>query len=80
MVIEAVQVVAAAAILGAYGCSQMGVVNPRSPRYLVPNMLGASVLAAQALLMHEPGFLLLEGAWAAISARGLVTEIRTTRA
>jgi hypothetical protein len=39
-----------------------------SPRYLLLNLAGTFVLAFDAAVGHEWGFLLLEGAWAVVSA------------
>jgi hypothetical protein len=72
MILEALQLAAAIAILTAYAGSQLNLVDPRSRRYLVPNVAGASVLAVQAMLTHQLGFLVLEAAWALISLKGLI--------
>ena len=40
--------------------------------YLVLNLVGAIVLAVDAALGRQWGFLLLEGVWAAVSALSLV--------
>ena len=67
----AVQVAGALAILAAFALAQAGRLDQRSPRYLVLNLAGSTVLAVDAWLGRQWGFLLLEGAWAVVSAWGL---------
>ena len=67
----AVQVAGALAILAAFALAQAGRLDQRSPRYLVLNLAGSAVLAVDAWLGRQWGFLLLEGAWAVVSAWGL---------
>ena len=45
--------------------------------FLSLNVLGSTVLAIDALVTHQWGFLLLEGVWAIVSAIGLVRALRT---
>ncbi len=66
-----VQILGAVTILAAFALAQLGVVGQRAASYLVLNLVGASVLAADASLKHQWGFLLLEGVWALIAAWGL---------
>ena len=58
-------------ILGAFVDVQMGVASPSSRGVLALNIVGSAVLAAIARIGHQWGFLLLEGAWSAVSAMGL---------
>jgi hypothetical protein len=55
----------------AFALAQAGRLDQRSPRYLVLNLAGSAVLAVDAWLGRQRGFLLLEGAWAVVSAWGL---------
>lgn len=66
-----VQVLAALLVLAAFALSQARVLTPQARAYLVLNVVGAAILAADAFIEKQWGFLLLEGAWAAISAWGL---------
>ena len=50
--------------------------DQRSYRYLVFNLVGSAVLAVDAYSGGQWGFLLLEGAWAVVSAWGLYTRMR----
>ena len=69
---QAVQVAGALAILLAFLGAQAGWVDQRSAAYLGLNLLGSGILGVQAGMQKQWGFLLLEGAWALISAAGLV--------
>jgi len=66
-----VQILAALFILAAFGLAQARVLSPQARAYLVLNVVGASVLAVDAYVERQWGFLLLEGAWALIAAAGL---------
>lgn len=73
------QIIGALAILAAFAAAQAGLVDQRSRAYLVTNLLGSAVLAVAAYLEEQWGFLLLEGAWAAVSAWSLASLLRTRR-
>ena len=66
------QILGALLILAAFALAQLGVLDQRSNRYLVANLIGASVLALDAWLESQLGFLVLEAAWAIVSACALV--------
>ena len=69
---QLVQISGALAILVAFILAQMGRLATDAISYLVLNLVGSSVLAIDAGLGAEWGFLLLEGVWAIVSAIGLV--------
>lgn len=71
-----VQIIGSLLILAAFALAQWGVLNPKSKRYLVLNVVGSAVLAVDALLGEQWGFLLLEGVWAIVSAVSLVRVFR----
>jgi hypothetical protein len=73
---QVVQIAGALAILLAYVLAQAGVWSQRSLVYLVLNLVGASVLAVDAYLESQWGFLLLEGVWAIVSAWSLAGALR----
>ena len=77
---QLIQVLGALAILVAYVLSQIRVVDARSLPYLVPNLVGSAVLAVDAYLGAEWGFVLLEGAWALVSAAGVARREKPTAA
>ena len=66
-----VQLVGAVAVLAAFALAQVGVLDQRARAYLALNLAGASVLALDAWLGAEWGFLLLEAVWALVSAWSL---------
>ena len=69
---QAVQLVGAFLILIAYALAQLGRLAPRGAPFLLLNLAGALVLAGSAWHEEQWGFLVLEGAWALVSAVGLV--------
>jgi hypothetical protein len=66
-------------ILIAYVASQLNVLRPTAVSYLVLNMIGSAVLAADAWWGRQWGFLLLEGVWALVSLGGLIAALRGRR-
>lgn len=71
-----IQVLGALLVLAAFALAQARVVTPEARSYLVLNLVGGSVLAADAYLGRQWGFLMLEGAWAIIAAWGLLQARR----
>ena len=76
MTSQLAQLAGALLILVAYLLAQAGVWSPSSYRYLLPNVLGSSVLSATAVYEAQWGFVLLEGAWALVSAWSLLEKLR----
>ncbi|MBV8218288.1 MAG: hypothetical protein JO325_07480 [Solirubrobacterales bacterium] len=68
------QVVGALMILAAFAAVQVGAASASSRSVLVLNLVGSAVLAVLALTGQQWGFLLLEGAWAAVSALSLARD------
>jgi hypothetical protein len=73
---QVIQIVGAVAILAAFAAAQARRVDVASWPYLWLNLAGASVLAASAWHEGQWGFVLLEGAWAGVSAWGLAARWR----
>ena len=73
---QAVQVAGALAILAGFVLAQMGRLRTDAVAYLSLNLVGSAILAVDAALGGEPGFLLLEGVWALVSAVGLARALR----
>ena len=71
-----IQIVGSLLILAAFALAQWGVLDAKSKRYLVLNVVGSAILAVDALLGAQWGFLLLEGVWAIVSAVSLVAVFR----
>jgi hypothetical protein len=65
------QIAGALVILCAFVAVQSGRAQPSSRIALSMNLVGSALLAALALGARQWGFLLLEGAWAAVSAVSL---------
>jgi hypothetical protein len=68
---QVVQLVGAFLILIAYALAQAGALAPRGTLFLLLNLAGALVLAGSAWHEEQWGFLVLEAAWAVVSAAGL---------
>jgi hypothetical protein len=73
---QAVQIVGALLILAAFAGAQAGRMDQRSRSYLVLNLIGSAILAVLAAMQAQIGFLILEGAWAVVSAHSLFGELR----
>ena len=67
-----IQILGALLVLAAFALVQARVFTPEARNYLVLNVVGGSVLAVDAYIGRQRGFLLLEGVWAIIAAFGLV--------
>ena len=73
---QVVQVGGALLILAAFILAQMGRLESDSVTYLGFNLAGSTILAFDAWVGAEWGFLLLEGVWAIVSAVGLARALR----
>jgi hypothetical protein len=76
---QGVQLGGAVLILIAYVANQLNVLRPTAVSYLVLNMIGSAVLAADAWWGRQWGFLLLEGVWALVSLGGLIAALSGRR-
>jgi hypothetical protein len=70
---QAVQIFGAVLILLAYALATIGRLEQKSLAYILLNVAGSAILAALAAIERQFGFLVLEGAWAMISAWSLVS-------
>lgn len=68
---QVAQIIGAMLILSAYIASQQNRMRLDSVQFLGLNTAGAAILAVVAAVNRDMGFLLLEGVWAWVSARGL---------
>jgi hypothetical protein len=74
---QLMQVVGSLLILVPFALSQMGRLDSRSRSYLLLNLAGSVTMAGDAAATSQWGFLLLEGAWAIMSAIGLLRVSRS---
>jgi hypothetical protein len=74
-----VQISGSLLILVPFVLTQVGRLTATSVRYLIFNLAGSFVLAVDAALGRQWGFLLLEGVWALVSAVSLVRIQRGNR-
>jgi hypothetical protein len=70
------QIAGSLMILVPFGLAQLGRLDARSRAGLLLNLTGSSILAGDAAVSSQWGFLLLEGAWAVVSAVSFVREAR----
>ncbi len=73
---QIIQVIGSLLILSGFGLAQWGILDQKSRRYLIVNLVGSAVLAVNAFYEQQWGFLLLEGVWAIVSAISLVMVLR----
>jgi hypothetical protein len=70
------QIAGSLLILVPFGLGQLGRLDARSRTGLLFNLAGSSILAGDAAVSSQWGFLLLEGAWAIVSAVSLARGSR----
>lgn len=70
------QLIGAVLILTAFAAAQFGIMDQRSYRYIVFNLIGSAILAVLAWEERQWGFLLLETVWALVSLWSLVAALR----
>ena len=76
---QAISVLGALAILGAFAGNLFGWIQPSNLWYSVANFLGSAVLTVVAIVDWQLGFLLLEGTWAVVSLWGIFSALRGRR-
>ena len=74
--LQAISVVGALAVLGAYAANQLGRVELDNLPYQLANLFGSAIPTAVAVIEFQLGFILLEGAWALVSLRSVVKILR----
>ena len=73
---QLVQIVGSLLVLAGFALAQRGVLDQKSRRYLIVNLVGSALLAGDAIVEAQWGFLLLEGVWALVSLVSLIAVLR----
>lgn len=73
---QVIQVFGSLLILIPFALNQAGRMSPKAPSYLLLNLVGSTILAVDAFVGRQYGFLLLETVWAVVSLLGLVQLLR----
>lgn len=68
---QLVQIIGSVLVLIPFALAQARRVDPSSLSYLLLNLAGSGLLAADAAVTRQWGFLLLEGVWAVVSLAAL---------
>jgi hypothetical protein len=76
---QVAQIIGAMFILSAFVASQQNRMRLDSVQFLGLNTVGAAILAVVAAADRDAGFLLLEGVWTWVSARGLLRALKRER-
>jgi hypothetical protein len=74
-----IQIVGSLLVLAGFALAQWGILDPKSLWYLVLNVVGSGILAVDAAVEAQWGFLLLEGVWAIVSLLSLIGVLRARR-
>jgi hypothetical protein len=74
--LQAISVLGALAILGAYAANLLGWLSPTNLSYSVANLIGSGILTFIAIVDQQLGFILLEGVWALVSLVGIIQVLR----
>ena len=69
---QLVQIVGALLVLVGFTLAQLGRLDHHSGAYLILNLVGSAMLAVDAVIGRQYGFLVLEGVWALVSAWRLI--------
>jgi hypothetical protein len=76
VLLQAVSVLGALAILGAYAANLLGWIGAANLSYSVANLIGSAILTFIALVDQQLGFIVLEGVWALVSLWGVIQVLR----
>jgi len=72
---DLLQLVGAALVLAGFVLAQSGRLSERGWGYLLLNLIGSGILALLALGERRLGFLLLEGAWFAVTLLAIAAKL-----
>ena len=73
-----IQLIGAALNMGAFALLHFEIAPSSAFRYLVPNLVGSTILVASAYVDRQWGFLLLETAWVVVLTHALVARRSVT--
>lgn len=73
---QLIQIIGSLLVLAGFALAQRGILDQKSYTYLILNLVGSTVLAVQAVLEQQWGFLLLEGCWAIVTAVSFIGVLR----
>jgi hypothetical protein len=76
MVVQAISVIGALLILGAFAANLLQWMNTSNLWYSLLNFVGSAILLVVAVLDQQFGFILLEGAWALVSLWGIIATLQ----
>jgi hypothetical protein len=76
---HALSLLGAGVVLFAYAANQAGRLDQRRYPYLLLNLVGGAILSFFAVRAKDPGLMLMEGSWVAISAGGIFLTWRRSR-
>ncbi len=76
MVVQAVSVIGALLILGAFAANLLQWMNTSNLWYSLLNFVGSAILMVIAVIDQQYGFILLEGTWALVSVWGIIAALR----
>ncbi len=73
---QLISLLGAAMILVAYGAQQLQKMRVTDVVYIVLNLTGSLILGVTAFRVRQTGLIVMEGAWALISAAALINFFR----
>ena len=76
MVVQAISVIGALLILGAFAANLLQWMNTSNLWYSLLNFVGSAILMVIAVIDKQYGFILLEGTWALVSLWGIIAALR----
>jgi hypothetical protein len=75
MVVQAISVIGALLILGAFAANLLEWMNTSNLWYSLLNFVGSAILMVIAVIDQQYGFILLEGTWALVSLWGIIAAL-----